>query len=172
MAISATFQTILVHINQVLPSLWQLVTAATFLIGIVFAVRALFQFKEAGEVHMTKSPFSNFQKPIISLIIAVMLLYWPDIFHATMETVFKYPSPISYDPSQTSQYTDIIRLSGHIIQLVGFIAFVRGWIILGRVGQQNAREGAFAKALAHIIGGIFAINIFATWDILSKTLGL
>ena len=169
---SVTFQTILIHINHVLPSLWQLLTAATFLMGMAFAVRALFQFREAAEVHMQKSPVTNFQKPIISLIIAVMLLYWPSIYHASMETVFRTVSPIGYDPSSASKYTEVVRLAGNIIQIIGFVAFVRGWILLGRIGQQNAREGAFAKALAHIIGGIFAINIFATWEILQKTLGL
>ena len=168
----ATFQTILQHINLVLPSLWQLVTAATFLAGFAFAVIALFQFRSAAEARTQQSPTRNYQKPIISLIIAVVLLYWPTVYHAAMETVFRTASPISYSPSSASTYNDVIKLSGNIIQFIGFIAFIRGWILLGRIGQQNAREGAFGKALAHIIGGIFAINIFATWEILQKTLGL
>ncbi len=55
-------------------------------------------------------------------------------------------------------------------QLIGAIAFVRGWLMLKRFveGAANVSMGA---ALTHIIGGCIAINIGAFLKIMDKTFG-
>jgi intracellular multiplication protein IcmC len=57
------------------------------------------------------------------------------------------------------EWSNLIDTIVMFIQLIGFIAFVRGWFILASVGNPGgAQQGAFAKGLIHIIGGIIAIN--------------
>lgn len=55
------------------------------------------------------------------------------------------------------------------VQLIGFIAFVRGWFILSSVGSPGgAQQGAFSKGLIHIIGGIIAINFVPFMRVIAK----
>ena len=88
-----------------------------------------------------------------------------------METVFNYENPIAY-PGGKSQYTLLIQVCGNIIQIIGFIAFVRGWVLLARIGQQGSRPGELGKAIMHMIGGLLAANMFGTWKLITGFLGL
>ena len=56
-----------------------------------------------------------------------------------------------------------------LVQVMGVIAFIRGWVLLGHAGEQNAQQGMFGKGLTHIIGGILAINIVGTKDLIWNT---
>jgi hypothetical protein len=55
-------------------------------------------------------------------------------------------------------------------QLIGMIAFVRGWYIV-----KNAVEGTgqatVAQGFTHIIGGVLAINIYSFLEIMDQTFG-
>jgi hypothetical protein len=53
---------------------------------------------------------------------------------------------------------------------VGFIAFFKGWLMLLKLGGQS-QGGVLGKSLVHIVAGIFAINIFTTWEVLRATFG-
>ncbi len=76
----------------------------------------------------------------------------------------------NYDQSASSQLMQYVSIGAGqdwamlintvvmFIQLIGFIAFVRGWFILVHVGQAGAQQGSFAKGLIHVIGGVVAIN--------------
>lgn len=166
-----TFGSVLLNIHQNLPALWRFVTAGTYLLGIIFFVRAIYLFKEYGEASVSRQS-ADIRRPIIAGLIAVALLYWPSMYHTMMQTVFRADSPLSYPAATENQFHDLVVLAGDIIQLIGFIAFVRGWVLLDRIAKQGAQPGALGRALAHIIGGIFAINIFATWEVLRTTLGI
>lgn len=54
------------------------------------------------------------------------------------------------------------------IRLLGYIAFIRGWIIINDYAQ-GKQQASLAKGLTHLIGGVFAINISATAAILANT---
>lgn len=54
------------------------------------------------------------------------------------------------------------------IKLIGYIAFVRGWLLLNAAG--NGKDGAFFRGLTHIFGGVAAININITAKILANTI--
>lgn len=57
------------------------------------------------------------------------------------------------------EWSDLINTIVAYIQLVGLIAFVRGWFILSHSAESSGgQQGSFSKGLIHIIGGIMAIN--------------
>lgn len=67
------------------------------------------------------------------------------------------------------EWAAMINTISMYIQLVGFIAFVRGWFILSTVGNTGgAQQGAFGKGLVHIIGGVIAINFVPFMQIIAK----
>jgi intracellular multiplication protein IcmC len=58
-----------------------------------------------------------------------------------------------------------------LIQIVGLIAFIRGWLILVKTatGQQG---GGIGKGITHIIGGVLALNIVGTQQVINASLGI
>ncbi len=71
------------------------------------------------------------------------------------------------------EWASLINTLVMYIQLVGFIAFVRGWFILSSIASPGgAQQGAFGKGLIHIIGGIIAINFVPFMHALATTIGL
>jgi intracellular multiplication protein IcmC len=57
--------------------------------------------------------------------------------------------------NEWSQLIDVVVI---YIQLVGLIAFIRGWFIMAQAGAPGQQPGSISKGLVHIVGGIVAIN--------------
>ncbi|MFA4995353.1 MAG: hypothetical protein WC521_08650 [Bdellovibrionales bacterium] len=57
------------------------------------------------------------------------------------------------------------------VQVIGAIAFVRGWLILKKVVEGSGNV-SLAQGLTHILGGVLAINIFGFLRIMDKTFGI
>lgn len=53
------------------------------------------------------------------------------------------------------------------IRLIGYIAFVRGWLMLNQTAQ--GKDGMMGRALTHILGGVAAINVKTTAYMLAAT---
>ena len=58
-----------------------------------------------------------------------------------------------------------------IVQLVGVIAFIRGLMMLTKLGQ-GGQQASFGKVAAHIIGGVFCIDMYDFLQAVFATLGL
>ena len=56
------------------------------------------------------------------------------------------------------------------IQLIGVIAFVRGWLVLKKVAEGSG-NASMAAGITHIVGGVLAINIFVFLQIMDNTFG-
>jgi len=56
------------------------------------------------------------------------------------------------------------------VQLIGAIAFVRGWLIMKKV-VEGGSNASLTQGLTHIIGGVFAINIGGFLTLMDKTFG-
>ncbi|HUY67724.1 MAG TPA: hypothetical protein VMV79_00295 [Alphaproteobacteria bacterium] len=70
----------------------------------------------------------------------------------------------------SSEFTTAIIAALTFFQLIGLIAFVRGWLIV-----KNAVEGVgqatMVQGFTHIIGGVLAINIYGFLEVLDHTFG-
>lgn len=67
------------------------------------------------------------------------------------------------------EWAAMVNTVSMYVQLIGFIAFVRGWFILASVGSPGgAQQGAFSKGLIHIIGGVIAINFVPFMQVIAK----
>ena len=70
----------------------------------------------------------------------------------------------------TAQFVTVLTSGIMFFQVMGGIAFLRGWLIL-----KNAAEGSgqatMAQGLTHIIGGIMAMNMFYVLKAFDTTLG-
>ena len=53
------------------------------------------------------------------------------------------------------------------IRMVGYLAFIRGWLMLNQSAQ--GKDGMMTRSFTHICGGIAAINVKTTAYMLAAT---
>lgn len=155
------------------PDIEQLVTAAAYVLGFVFVVRAIYYLKIYGELRTMMSSNASLRPPLTYLLVGVAFIYLPTTIDVVLATVYNTSevTPISYSSDTGGvAYGEAIRVFYMFIQLIGYIAFIRGWIIISHTAQQTGRE-TVGKGIVHIIGGILAINVVETKDILWNTFG-
>ena len=167
-----TITSVLQHISNNLPGLYRLITGGSFLMGVWLVMRSIYQLRQYGELRTMMSVQTELKGPLLFLFVGMILVFWPTLVNVMMNTTFGYSSPLQYTQSSLgTDYNLSMRLAGTIIQFIGFIAFIRGWVLLTTYGNQGGQP-VIGKAVAHIIGGLLAINIYATWDIMRNTFGI
>ena len=162
------------HIHDQLPALWRFATGFCYVMGIGLAFKSIAQFKAYADMRMMSAASPEFKKPILSLLLGAVLLYAPTMAKLSLNTFFNSPSPTAYEPSPTldPNFALMIQVAGDIVEWVGFIAFIRGWMLLSYIGHSGSQPDMFGKSMAYIFGGVCAMNIFGTWDIIKGTLGI
>lgn len=164
----------IVTLSQNFPNLWRLATAFAYLAGIIFIFRAVFQLKQYGEMTAMRASGTTIKGPIILFICGSALIFLPTIKASLLASSFGYSNqlPISY--SSSSGIVDVAtkRALMQLMQLMGIIAFVRGWIQLSHLSSPSGGQHSVGKALTHIIGGLCAINIQGTVYMLQSTFGV
>ena len=70
------------------------------------------------------------------------------------------------------EFANAVQAALQFVQIIGTIAFVRGWIILKKVAETGGGgQATLAQGLTHILGGTLAINIFLFLTIMDTTFG-
>ena len=116
---------------------------------------------------------SSLRPPITYLLVSMVFIYLPTALDILMNTIYGTTqiTPLSYVTAQSSsQFESGLTVILAFIQIIGLIAFIRGWVIIAHTSQQGGRE-TVGKGITHIVGGILAINIVGTRDILWHTFG-
>lgn len=122
---------------------------------------------------------ASVKEPIVYLLVGAMLIYFPTGFAILMQTTFGYQNILQYAPVNSGNAAlDTLFGSGSVvgkplamlIQVVGLIAFVRGWVLIARSASQGQPPGGTGKGLIHVFGGILAINIVGTLNMINNTL--
>lgn len=170
--------TIFDNLSKSLGGVSQFLTALAYVLGIYLTVSAVFKFKKFGHrtafMHVEAGIFG----PIMQFFIGVALLYTPTFIGILNATVFGDSSiddVMAYSASGSSpDWASAIAPMYQTIQVIGLIAFLRGWLILSKSVQKDGgnQPGQITKGVIHIIGGVLAINITRTIDILTATFGL
>lgn len=159
-------------ISNNLPGLWGLVTGGSELMGFWFALRSIYQLKQYGELRTMASTNTELSKPLIFLFVAMALIFWPSLLDMSLISVFSAPNILAYPGSSLGSTADLaLSLAGGLIQFIGFISVIRGWVLLTHYGQQQ-QQSVVGKAIVHIIAGVLAVNVYATWDIFKNTFGI
>jgi intracellular multiplication protein IcmC len=167
---------VLTNLANSLVQVEYLVTGAAYLMGIGFAIKAFFTLKTHGEQRSSLSGTGNMKESVVYILVAAMLLYFPSAFEALMNTTFGYSSVLAY--SQNPYLSGILGSDSEvgssislIIQVVGLFAFIKGWIMIARGASQGGQsQGGMGKGLMHVFGGILAMNIVGTIEVIYNTL--
>ncbi|CAM2831501.1 hypothetical protein [Legionella worsleiensis] len=170
---------ILTNIANSLAPVERLITGGAYLIGCAFLFKAIYSLKVYGEARTMMSNSASVKEPVMYLMIGALLVYSPTAFHAFMQSTFGYQNILQYAPVNTSNAAlDTLFGSGSLvgrplsmlIQVIGLIAFIRGWVLIARSASQGQPPGGTGKGLMHVFGGILAINIVGTINMINNTL--
>ena len=162
--------------NSLIP-VENLLRGAAYLIGIAFAIKALMVLKSHSESRSQSGGGPT--EPLMYLFVATMLIYFPSGFQMLMNTTFGYSNVLAYAPNN-SQMPMINAIFGQnspmgqaltiIIQLVGLISYIRGWLLIAKSGSAGQQPGNVGKGITHIFAGVLAMNIIGTLQVISNTL--
>jgi intracellular multiplication protein IcmC len=163
--------TMLVNLSKTYPDLISMITGACFIIGMILALRGVYYLRAYGELRTMTQSQTTMRTPITLFIVAAVFMYLPNAFQTLITTSFGYDSPMAYDQASSSIDPVILKALVGLVQLIGLIAFVRGWLVLVAHAQQPGGHATLGKGLTHIIGGIFAINIIGVTQVIWNTFG-
>lgn len=170
---------ILTNLAKSLAPVERLITGGAYLIGCAFLFKAIYSLKVYGEARTMMSNSASVKEPIVYLMVGAILIYFPTAFKTLMQSTFGYqdPNPLGY-VNKNNPALDMLFGSGSVvggplamlIQVVGLIAFVRGWVLIARSASQGQPPGGTGKGLIHVFGGVLAINIVGTINMINNTL--
>jgi intracellular multiplication protein IcmC len=148
-------------------------SVVAFLAGLVMVITGLMKASKAGkdpQAHNPKVVLANIGFGSILMVIGENLRVFLESLFGTRDVTA--PSELAWTlPEDVSeQFADAISAALYFVQVIGAIAFVRGFLILKKVVEGTTND-PLAKALTHIIGGAIAVNIAAFLRIMDNTFG-
>lgn len=162
----------LTNLQTHLPAVIKLIVASAYVIGLWFICLGILKLKAYGHQTVFMSTHASLTGPLIYFAVGIMLFYTPTMIDIVNFTFWGYGTDniIAYPDEASTNLTSILDPCIAIVRVIGYMAFVRGWIMLTRLGQHGGGAGVVGKAITHIVGGILAINIVGTWYIIQNTL--
>ena len=170
---------VLTNIANNLAPVERLISGAAYLMGLAFIVKGLIALKAIGEARSSGSGGGSLKEPLMYLFVGAMLLYLPTAVDIVMMTTFGYTNILAYSSINSSSSTLDILFGQNsavgsslamIIQTIGLVSFIRGWVLISHSAAQGQQQGGMAKGAIHVFGGIIAMNIVGTIEIINNTL--
>lgn len=164
--------TMLGNIIGSFPGIMSFLNLFTSMMGVILTGMAIFKFIEfdSGKARLIT--------PFIYLIVGVALFNLSSSVNTFLETIYGSSTSVqtllSYNgggglSQQTARMTMLLIMC---IRLIGYWAFIKGWLIFKRIGDgSQGSDEAFSKALTHLFFGVMAINIVETVNVISSTVG-
>ncbi|MDI1352281.1 MAG: type IV secretion protein IcmC [bacterium] len=170
---------ILTNLANSLAPVERLITGGAYLMGCAFLFKAIYSLKVYGEARTMMSNSASIKEPVVYLMVGAIFIYFPTSLQMLLQSTFGNENVLQYAPVNSSNQTlDTLFGSGSavgrpltmLIQVIGLVAFVRGWVLVARSASQGQPPGGTGKGLVHVFGGILAINIVATLEMINNTL--
>ena len=168
-ASSLDIEHMIVNLAKTMPSLLAMFTAGAYVLGFTLVLKGIYKLKEYGEMRTSMSSQTNLWPPLITITEGTILIFFVSGYQIGLQTLFGYSSPLTYS-SDTSSTDALVSSVVLIMQVVGVIAFIRGLLLLNSAGGHGAQPGSIGKGLTFVVGGLLAINIYGTWEVLVNTL--
>lgn len=163
------------HLAGSLDQVYTMVTGAAYMIGLAFAFKALYSLKIYGEMRTMMSNSASMKEPLTYLLVGSVFIYLPTAVDIFLNSTFDEHNILAY--SQLGSSFTLTQGNGgwallKLLQTIGVIGFVRGWVLIARATSQGQQPGGFGKGITHVFGGILMMNIVQTLNILYNTLGI
>lgn len=165
----ADVQTMLINMERSYPGVIRLITSFSFVAGMGMVLSALYKLKVYGEIRTMMGGQTDLKGPLLMFMSGAVFLFLPTAIDTIMMTAFASPtiSPLSYITSEAHGFEAGMRAVLGLVQIIGLIAFIRGWLIVSKSAQQG--QMGVGKGLIHIFGGVMAMNISGVTRIIRAT---
>ena len=156
----------------------KLIVAISYVTGIALSVRGIMMYRIFANQTFGSQQRGEIAGPLVFLVVGIILMYFPSTIATANLTMFGVADISSTQEllgySQFDPYSKSFKIKWLILKylsLVGLIAFLRGWVILSKMGHSGSQPGSVGKGITHIVGGILLINIVQTVQVIAHTLG-
>lgn len=174
---SFNLATALTNLSAAFGSITKLIVALSYVMGVGMMSKGVMSYRIFANQTFGSAQRGELAGPMVWLFVGALLVYLPSTMDSSMATVFgtseigANSDLIAYSSASTLEWKQIADVVIQYIKLIGFIAFIRGWIILSKMGHSGAQPGSIGKGTIHVIGGVLLINIVDTVNLLAQTLG-
>jgi hypothetical protein len=194
--IEKDLQDIMENLKKVINPAMMLLLTISFLMGIIFMLKGLLLLKAFSQPLTQATRPGEIAGPLVYLFVGAVLIYIPSSTDVLSNTLFgsNYRSIFSGDSQGVSsvnlesmgrasdqvlgyapvsvegQWATMVDTIVLYMQFIGFLAFLRGWLMIAHSGQPGVQPGSISKGIIHIIGGILAINFLPLVNAVRNTL--
>lgn len=157
----------------------RLIVALSYIIGLSLVVRGVMMYRIFANQTYGSAQRGEIAGPMVFLVVGTILIYFPTTMHSSMNTMFGTTemgtmgdlAPYLKNSSQNTIYF-LENVVVKYFKLIGLIAFLRGWIILSKMGHPGAQPGSVGKGIIHVVGGVILINIIGMIHVLAYSFGI
>lgn len=170
--------TMLMTLQSNLEEVWAMLMAACWMMGIVLFVLGMLKLKKFGQQTVFMMAQADLMGPLMRILVGTLLIYAPWTLNTMLATLWAdqeggtLSSIQGYRSSGGASAADLMGPVFTMVQVIGFVAFIRGMLQVTKVGEQGAQPGQVPRALMLIFGGVLCININGTIDVAMATLGI
>ncbi len=149
-----------------------IIETTCIIMGIFLVLSSFFGLKRYGEQRTMMSQQMSLAGPGMMLVAGVMLLILPTTIASLVQTFWNTTTPLSYSSTSASGYAQYVPVILMFVRLIGVISIIRGITLVSRAGGQNSQPGTIGRAMIHILGGLLAVHILGTIDLLKSILDI
>ena len=174
-------QSVINNLTEAVLSFGPLIHIIVMIIGVFMVGWGVFMIAKLKRP--TGSGSSNGTAAIVAVSIGGILLVTPtliDMFSDTFGSDHRAQILLGENwdelgdvaADEEPQLADAVRFAFAVIAIIGFVGFIRGWLVLNRIAKSGQSPGqSLGHASALIVGGILAINIPWTFAVIANTFG-
>ncbi len=162
------------NLSESAKPIMRLITGAAYVIAMGLFYKALYHMKIYGELRTMMASQTNLRQPMTYLLVGSIFLYLPTAMEIFNQTLFGSGNILSFGSwvgAGSKYYTDTMIAIFRIVQIMGMISFIRGWLLIVKAVSPGS-QATFGKGFTHIVAGVLGLNIIATANLLSATLGV
>ena len=164
---------VLANISSSLSGASEFILGLYYLVGVALVLGGINKLKKLGHRTAFMNVDSGITGPAGQMAIGALLIFFPSFLESMNQTLWNDPSlgdagALSFAEGDSSLLGKVKPLV-NLIQFIGSIALLRGFLILTKATGQGAQPGTLSKGFVHIIGGVLAINIVQTVETLQAT---
>ena len=158
--------------NNIQPVIY-LIKAVGYVVGFWLIISAIMDLKKIGQSQSATTTEGGLGGPLMRMALGIALIYYPSTISIAVSTLGGDGSIVGYTPaSSDTTFGPAKQGVLLLVQAIGYVSFIRGFVTLSNSTKPGAQQGTVGKGVMYVVGGILAINIVATIQILGNTLGI
>lgn len=189
-AIEQDVQDIMENLKKILNPTLRLLMAISFIIGLVFILRGLMTLRQFSMPLTQATRPGELSGPLVYIFVGAVMMYIPSSTDILSETLLggsqgsifgsrglggmgkASDELMGYGVTQSveDEWATLVDTVVLYVQLIGFLAFLRGWMLIAHAGQPGVQPGTISRGIVHIVGGIIAINFLPLVKVVHNTI--